>query len=526
MDFLSKTAEMAQTHVVDAFVPVTPMKNNHHARPDSKMHDSPFSDYFSNDGGDTSHEDPYYAPSPETQRLLVRLSRLQAQLMRGDENRSERDTIHVVGKKLDEIELQLNTMHSQTRMPPELEDSGLFMEEEESEEVESTNTPNGNHSSLLQSVVSAAAALPITAEKLQGEHGTAILNAQAALENVTRLESELRQHQLEAKERIAEFNLQTEDFEQQTSLLKSENEALKTDLGFDQTELLFLKLQHESLGVEVQTIHEGARRLVTYAPNISDDIYAMERKRIRAEMRRWDNEWQEVNQRFAARRARYGLPDLDAAGPVEQANQADASSDETGEWQLETVEEGNGKIRSITIKRTESQREHFVVNDSDEEGEEEEEELAESEETELDEEDDGESPLPESEQISETPMVDEETQTSSEQEAPSYADQGTQTDQDVLASWLFKSRTKDAERFAELDDEIDDAAEDIGDDCAITTTMSSDSADDHAVLSSSEEEDDVSREVRQPAARSNVKVAWQDLWKGLADLAGMGDERF
>ena len=505
---------MAST--VNALAPMTPA--NPSSRPGSKLQDSPFSDYFTDDGRENNGS-AFSAPSSETQNLLVRLNKLQSLLMRGEEHegRSEAETIDIITKNINAIELQLNSVHSQTRMPPELEDSGLFMKEDENDESKD-HTPDANqdYSLQFQSFEHAAAAAllsqPITAENRKAEHDFLLLEAQKVLENVTKASEQLRQRCADLKglnekhaARMEELehtksNLETENEALKTGseALKTENESLKMDLNFDHTELLFLNLYHKALEVEVEALHNGARRLEAYVPEIKEDIQRVKKARIKQEMRRWDFEWEKVDARMRERRSRYRILSGSAgeSGRGEIGLGVDA---EAADWQLETVKEHDGRVQRITITRTDSERLRSGTDESVSGGQE-------PESAQEDHDAEGHSQLP-----TVTPM----------EQNPNYTSQSTQTDILSLgpppSSWLFPEE--------EEEDGAQHSAPNEDEDCAITTSSEDDNEDDDYSFSSTSADDDGEAGVGE-APTSPLRIAWKDLWEGLSNLAGMGEDRF
>ena len=66
---------------------------------------------------------------------------------------------------------------------------------------------------------------------------------------------------------------------------------LKSDLGFDHSELLFLKLQFKALEVEVEALDDGANSLEQHVPALREDIQRVKQGRVREEFARWEMEW-------------------------------------------------------------------------------------------------------------------------------------------------------------------------------------------------------------------------------------------
>ncbi|KAF2479141.1 hypothetical protein BDY17DRAFT_327929 [Neohortaea acidophila] len=423
--------------------PITPAK----AQPsDSKrLRDSPFSDYFTDDGrspGPDDNSNHLTVPSPEKRQLLVRLNSLQTQLIHG-EHESERQTLDIVERKVHEIENQLNALHSQTRMPPEMEDSGLFMEDDDEEEEQERNGSGHHHHHT------------VTPAQKQAEADFILLESQRVLESVTKANEQLRQRLAETKTLHETHLVELEARDHELAILRAEREALQSDLEANNSELLFLQLQFKALEREVEAMDVGAARLETYAPELREDIQRVKRMRIAEEMGKWSKDWEGVGARMAKRRE-------NAFG--EGVNSSAGGEGE--EWQLETVkqEDGKGKVASITVRRVEGSHQPPTLDDAE---------------------------------IKEVGAAEITLPTESEGE-------------EVI---LIQ---EDAEGAAEGAEEITHI-EAI--DCAITTSSDDDD----------EENDDtftITRKGKAESVASGRKTAWQELWDGLAVLAGMGEERF
>ena len=89
------------------------------------LFDSPFSDYYT----DTSLS-PDPSPSPAQKTLLTRLAAIGQQILRKDPSAQK---FRWINERLDGVEEVFAAPESQTRQPPELEDSGLFMDGDEVE---------------------------------------------------------------------------------------------------------------------------------------------------------------------------------------------------------------------------------------------------------------------------------------------------------------------------------------------------------------------------------------------------------
>lgn len=328
--------------------PATPAK---HARRTSSLVDSPFSDYFSDDARSAIFNTS--APD-EIKQLLLRMNRLQSLIMRDQ----CRDAIALVGRKLTEIELELNTMHSETRL--DIEDSAVFMDQGYVQEVSAPSSPSrkpASRPSPRKSTSTTASqdclecgsgamerSAVVSADHFRAERDYLNLRMQELVEGLGSAQSELSNRYHEVREMNETHNAAIEEREEQIEQLRSENESLRSDLGFEYSELLFLKLQMKSMEVDVDDMAEPDIADATTIEDVKATRARIEKKnKILSEMDRWRADWQDVNSRFKRRRTKYGEP---LAFPLVEAESGDV------EWQLETVKEGSrGRVTSLTITR-------------------------------------------------------------------------------------------------------------------------------------------------------------------------------
>lgn len=555
-------------NVVDQ--PRTPAKTS---RRGSSLQNSPFSDYFTDDARsvDTNLQ------STETKQLLLRMNKLQSQLMR-DKSEKGSEAIKMVGASMDKLERDLAAMHSQARAPFEVEesveDSAVFMDEEDSEsKIASSNGDNALNASghtvsepYLNGLNMNGSSVedlpePVTVEQYKAERDWFVLNMQDTLERLRHAHTELGHRYNEVRE-INEYNsAQIEEHEAQLEQLRSENEGLRSDLGFEYSELLFLKLQMKSIEVDVDTM--SVETGVSGAAAIGER--RSKKNRILSEMDRWRSDWQDVYGRFKRRRSKYGVSP-DRRDSVSSAGSNDVpGSGEGVEWHLETVKEGRGRVTSLTIRRMDSSCESSPVEAKPEHSKQ------------LKALDDSTSTLdasplstssPSSSSSSSQEDLEGHTQTTQGSREPqiasshqySYAEQGTQTE--PLQTPLSQDEEEAADAITEEEDitptaeedalfpynnnnnttdptqspntsstEDEDAAEGAEDsDCAITTSSEADEADDDAE-SDYEDVEEVSEDEGSALGASittlktpaKAKTAWQELWTSLSNLSGMGE---
>lgn len=129
-------------------------------------------------------------------------------------------------------------------------------------------------------------------------------------------------------------SLQIEELSTQLMSVKSENDTLKQDLGFDHSELLFLKLQLQAIEVQTNSLDRNNRVL------LAEDLD------------KWKSDWDNVDARLRSRRQKNRVP---SAAPLEdlatRGAEVATKTEDQGLWRLETRKHRHGRVRSITLKR-------------------------------------------------------------------------------------------------------------------------------------------------------------------------------
>ncbi|EME89612.1 uncharacterized protein MYCFIDRAFT_213734 [Pseudocercospora fijiensis CIRAD86] len=467
--FASYPSTMAKSKNNNA--PITPAKSSRHSL--SSLQGSPFSDYFSDDARSSINHN-HAIPSYETKALLVRMNKLQAQLMR-DNSEHQRQSINIVEKKLGEIELELNALHSQTRLPGEIEDSAVVSSEQDG----AAKAPSHSRGPSTQSANSSAVFSDdqTTPENYKAERDWLLLRTQELLENLSSVTAELRQRHNEVKEMNEAHSVEIEEKDTQIEQLRSENEGLRQDLGFEYSELLFLKLQMNALECEMSELRD--EKDDGPPTNAAERARREKKNRILSELDRWrtDSDWQDVSARFKHRRSKYGITTSPTASSTSLLN-----ADPEIEWQLETQRETRGRITNLTIKRMDS---------NSGEGEEEVQPVTLNGTTAT-------LPLPPPKFPSPPTFT--------------YVETSTQTSD-------FYIPEEEDNLLCNNDDEHSNP--DLDDECAITTSASSVILDPYENVEEAEEEED---EKTLKSADLRWKPAWKELWAGLQSLSGMVDE--
>ncbi|KAI7166804.1 hypothetical protein KC324_g11934, partial [Hortaea werneckii] len=327
---------------------------------DKRLQDSPFSDYFTDDarsvdtsaGKSSMHGGSGGAwLSGEGQELLARLGRLQTRVMRAEEGEQE-GVRRIVERKVQEVEQELEDWYHRPGSA-ELEDSGFI--DEEGEEVREPS--DGVQGLGLHGVSERPEREDVEQEdaSLQGVDSQSdhqLSEARQILENVTKAQEELRKRHAELVLLNEQHLEQVEDNETEIETLRSENEGLRSDLGFDHSELLFLKLQMKAIEVEVEDLdNQPASQTLKPANHGQHGEKNVRRGQILQEMDQWRNDWQDVNGRLKRRLSRYGVLSADKRDhSLEKALQV--RGEDLGDWQLETIRESSGgKVASLTVRR-------------------------------------------------------------------------------------------------------------------------------------------------------------------------------
>lgn len=291
------------------------------------LQDSPFSDYFTDEARSVEE---HKLPGSETQNLLVRLHKLQSQLMRGEH---APEMLRIVERRVGEIEGEVDALHSRSRMSPEEEGEDLFTDDEERKEAqpapsvsseEESATPQGFDSGYVEPREWSP---PSRQDKL-------LVEAQAALQSLTKAQQELKKRHRELVELNEEHAMQMEEKETELLHLRSENEALKSDLGFDHSELLFLELQMKSLEVEANEAESNRGGIKT--------------ERLQSVIENWRDDWRDVEGRFKRRRFRYGILEGN-----KRDSRVEPAKEDPADWKVDVQKHSGSprRVASLTIRR-------------------------------------------------------------------------------------------------------------------------------------------------------------------------------
>lgn len=344
--------------------PLTPIRSPRHSS--LNIYDSPFSDYFTDENRSV---DEYSTPSSESQKLLLRLNTLGAEILRQDLSAPMTTSL---GAKLDDFETVLRTPEAHSKRSSLLSDTGLGItdvvdEEEEEEEEEAHTTPSAPPSddrpatpAHQQQLDGAVDVLPDAIKTKLRTQDRLLREAQEVLQRVSKANDSLRKRYDEIRRMHDSTLAELEEAAQEALTLKSENESLKADLGFDHSELLFMKLQLKALEVEADALSE----------RLGDGSELMkERVLLNDDIDRWKADWDDVDARLRSRREKHGVV---STTPVKFADARDyPKAEEQGNWRLDMCKKRHGRVQSITIRRlnsmTSQDAEDSAEEDEDEE---------------------------------------------------------------------------------------------------------------------------------------------------------------
>lgn len=470
--------------------PRTPAKKDMHRRHSSIHQDSPFSDYFTDDARSLESQT---TPTSETQHLLVRLNKLQSQLMRGD---NAPEILNIFGRRIDEIESEVEGLHPHDCLPEEMEEEleDYFFTDLERDVVLSSR-PGSKRQNQSSN--------PLGIHGVDGDEANwdkerqeKLLNeAQTALHFLTEAQEQLRQRHQELVNMNEEHSLDMEEKEMEVERLRSENESLKSDLGFDHSELLFLELQLKSLEVECE-----------------DPMYHPKLERLQRQMDNWRDDWRDVEARFKKRRARYGVAaQSDKTG--RESNAGAEKEDDPQDWKVDIQKQGNRRVNSLTIRR--------VSRESESESEEQERKDKAKEEqptpTKAHVADLESTPRPKSagQQQQQEPKHQQQEEVNETPKTTNYTSQATQTTPPPSPTL---TPVPLAEKLG-----LNGAFSPGVDECAITTSPSSVADSDEEGEGEGEDESRARTPVRD-ARTEQKRNALRELWSGLTDWAGMGDD--
>ncbi|EKG21769.1 hypothetical protein MPH_00892 [Macrophomina phaseolina MS6] len=290
------------------------------------LHDSPFSDYYS----DSAFSAGSQRATKIQSALLNRLSQLAVQVTREE---PIEPVAHHVQRALDNLYALFAVPDTQTRQPADLEDSGLFVEDDRS----IPGTPCKRLSAGLSEDV-------ITDEELEDVYSTMI-----------KMSVELREGFLEMKDHQSGLMADMTKVQNQNDALKAENKSLRSQNDILQAQVTALRAKIESLRTQNHSLRTDLQSDFTELMSLKLQLMAIEVKSalhlgqdssniLKQSMERWTVEWHEMDEKFRERREKFsGSVDPNLLGEAHQLA-ADISA-------FLNLEDGNLKPKSSRHSR-------------------------------------------------------------------------------------------------------------------------------------------------------------------------------
>lgn len=517
--------------------PATPLRSPHLASNNFnnlRFQNSPFSDYFTDDSKSVDHNAPYH-PSDPAQKLLLRLNNLGGDILRLG---LQDDSLSEFNEKLCTLEAMVNDGgFSDAGSSIEERDRrnsfpGRLYTEDHSQGHEARDrilSPEHSNKSRMSNVWMAHAceyADGFTQTTEESKHGLAIAYATSAtqtedevskdmdessvwinnyadvstqttddrlvadlqevVERLAKANDSLRQRYDQSKEVCDTQSVQIEELTTQLMTVKSENDSLKQDLGFDHSELLFLKLQLQALEVQKENYDHNNHVL------LAEDFA------------QWKADWDSVDARLRSRRQKNRVTSADIKDFPSLETEAPIKPEDQGNWQLETRKHQHGRVKSITLKRVdeaEAQTEEGALIDSHFD-------------------------IPASPVVN-TVYFEQSTQTEEvplkDHEISTPVTQGTQTDgEPSFSNSEIKSQYTEPIEIVQIEHEVSDGLEDEIEEETTESQASRQSpcCEKEHLCAACGEKFDYSSEDDEP----NSKTPWQELCDGLVAFAGMQRE--
>lgn len=461
--------------------------------------DSPFSDYYT-DSPPTFSPDSRFT-SPFQQKLLNRLTRIGTQVLRRTLSDDASKDIEV---GLDALENHLQAPEVKSREPADVADSGLFIDDDDEEDDGNVydsqeDDSEGSNEDLAKSHDGLGLRMSDSPEEeyLESPLGSVedflqdkvLMDADEAdflVKRVTNVANELRKRYEEVKHMNDQMVNRLETASNEVLHLRSENESLRADLSFDHSELLFLKLQLKAvqLSIEPQLPADGQ-----YASSVSESLSDG--------LERWRKDWKDVDLKFQARRAKYGMADF----PSDPDNTKTNSSTGTviADHPVRTPEELRLPKKIISIRRPMAPRSFTTppVNKI--------------------------VPLPDEPPTPSLTSGSESGEDLPEQDSNSKeADDDGSLENDLVTESIDVGNIEDISGSDNDDEvEVEDDDDDYGDEDEDEDDYEDDYEDDDDEDDDGDETSDVDKPFGTPSTPTPKKTPWQELWDGLGEISGM-----
>lgn len=276
-------------------------------------HDSPFSDYWTDASFSPNPNHPHCFESHPSQRpLLQRINSIGAQIVRVEPQGRVAD---ILGQRLDALEAVLAAPETRSRMPAELEDSGLFLEDEEVDqwrddhqqyESGGEGTKDREHGEQLKAEDRAYSEEDVSSEP--STDFADLINSDLAqlLERISTTQESLRRRCEEVKHINELVSEKLEHTTAELATLRETNGSLLDTLQLNSSELVFLNLQLQKLEQTLPAVAAAATSngAAKSDPSLSS---AIDTKAWRTEANRWKYDSRDIKKRFAHRAAAHGV---------------------------------------------------------------------------------------------------------------------------------------------------------------------------------------------------------------------------
>ena len=342
--------------IIEDQEPQTPITSPRET-PLSGYRDSPYSDYFTDDGRPATQKT---LQSPQIQELLLRLNNIGAHVLRQN---LPTDTIDAIRDLLDPLESAVG-WPSRHRLG--MHDSGFVdtfpvtsdeNRDSHDEPLSQGSYPLTENPPSFTSQGSSSHFSPqdnhISSKK--HHHDRLLVDAQTILERVSRANTLLRSRFNQVDEMNEHTSLQLEEANREALSLQSQVEALKADLTFDHTELLFLKLQFKALEVQMEE---------TFEEHEESEALREKRSELEKGAEQWKDLWDDIDTRFRTRREAHRVTSSTSSDLIRLRE--DGQSTNEGNWKLDMSRKRQGRVQSITLRRTVSEENHDAEHDPDE----------------------------------------------------------------------------------------------------------------------------------------------------------------
>jgi len=308
--------------------------------------DSPFSDYFTDESRTPASQNNVYRQAPEAQDVLVRLNNLGAQIL---QQRPSKYAFNAIANSLDQLERFVGVhMYRDLEPSHEMADSGFVDNQtctSENSEIFTydliktlddlpTSSPHTNFSPI-----SSISSISDYTHSIDRHH--ILSRTQSILERVSKTNKDLRQRFEEMRDLNDRHSIEVEQSEKEVCQLRLENESLKSDLRFDHSELLFLKLQLKALEVQLNEFHVDE----SATPDLHNKKILLDET-----LDEWKMDWDDIDARFKARREKHNVEPRSSKKMVKVRDDGRPATDQ-GDWKLDLCKERRGRVQSITLRR-------------------------------------------------------------------------------------------------------------------------------------------------------------------------------